>query len=542
MLQRWLKEGKSAETVFTRIHLKYDQSRVFYNPQFSHWLQYVDDLAKIFKKEVSAIQTLTAKYGDEILYKMIEDAKVFPDTMNLAKRLQANQMQYWVAIRKDPDEVFHLFKLDKYVDDLNAKHPEEPKFVARSLRKYFADDYILMMTQSAKSVEGTRDIATKVEDDLLRSPLWDIWAKYLKAYNSRYPDKKATVIKVLTRKYGADHVAKILEMAKSKDTTQDIATKLASMQLQLWLRNEKTVMDVFKMLKLYRTESDFSHSPLLNPWVAYMNTIVTVNPNKMSVLLSTLETRFSERPLPQILDAAKKFLSMESAGAQLKAEKIEDIFARRVSPKKAFKMLGFDNVGESLFGSPLFVKWMKYVEVFNKGEAPKKRESWIEPIRLEYESIRLEAMKDPSTATFGQTAEKAFHKLWLDWGATPSEAFKLLRLNKAETQTLSRPEFTTWAKYLDDFNQLYPKQETTMIDGLSDSYSDINLLLILNAAKQDPNTKKIAANLQDALVDKWLAVKKDPTYLKETFRGVPTADEMIERYSKKLTFLSGTSS
>ncbi|KAG2808589.1 hypothetical protein PC116_g19427 [Phytophthora cactorum] len=76
------------------MHLKYDQSRVFFNPEFSHWLQYVDDLAKFSKKEVSAIQTLTAKYGDEILYKMIEDAKVFPDTMNLAKRLQADQMQY----------------------------------------------------------------------------------------------------------------------------------------------------------------------------------------------------------------------------------------------------------------------------------------------------------------------------------------------------------------------------------------------------------------------------------------------------------------
>ncbi|KAG2973179.1 hypothetical protein PC118_g15280 [Phytophthora cactorum] len=383
------------------MHLKYDQSRVFFNPEFSHWLQYVDDLAKFSKKEVSAIQTLTAKYGDEILYKMIEDAK-------------------------DPDEVFHLFKLDKvrrdilsnsdftdwvkYVDDLNAKHPEEPKFVVRSLRKYFADDYILTMTQSAKSVEGTRGIATKVEDDLLRvwlysqktpddalgaighgelmytlleSPLWGIWAKYLNAYNSRYPDKKATVIKVLTRKYGDDHVAEILEMAKSKDTTQDIATKLASMQLQLWLRNEKTVMDVFKILKLYRTESDFSHSPLLNPWVAYMNTIVTVNPNKMSVLLSTLETRFSERPLLQILDTAKKFPSMESAATQLKAEKIEDILRE----------------------GPLLIKWMKYVEVFNKGEAPKKQESWIEPIRLEFGSIRLEgmiekAMKDPSTATF----------------------------------------------------------------------------------------------------------------------------------------------
>ncbi|KAG2789508.1 hypothetical protein PC129_g13138 [Phytophthora cactorum] len=64
-------------------------------------------------------------------------------------------MQHWVAIRKDPDEVFHLLKLDKvweslsdpkfaawakYVDDLNAKLREKPVSMIPTLRKFFTDE------------------------------------------------------------------------------------------------------------------------------------------------------------------------------------------------------------------------------------------------------------------------------------------------------------------------------------------------------------------------------------------------------------------
>ncbi|KAF1790256.1 hypothetical protein GQ600_21747 [Phytophthora cactorum] len=254
-LQSWLNKGKSAETVFTRMQLTKAGSWLFYDSQFPTWLQYVDDLnAKTSQKGTSAISALTAQYGDDALYKMIVQAKIISRTKDLATKLQADQAQHWVAIRKDPDEVFHLFKLDKvkrnilsnpeftawvkYVDDVSTKHPEEPVSMIPALRKYFNDDTLLELTATAKRTEETKSIANKVEDDLLQvwlgsrktpdealvelglcrttngileSPLFNTLTKYLDAYNERYPDKTTSVIETITRKVGDRKVAKILQ-------------------------------------------------------------------------------------------------------------------------------------------------------------------------------------------------------------------------------------------------------------------------------------------------------------------------------------------
>ncbi|KAG6963132.1 hypothetical protein JG688_00008282 [Phytophthora aleatoria] len=360
-------------------------SRLFYDSQFPTWLQYVDDLnAKTSQKGTSAISALTAQYGDDALYKMIEEAKIISPTKDLATKLQADQVQHWVAIRKDSDEVFHLFKLDKvkrnilsnpeftawvkYVDDVNTKHPEEPVSMIPTLRKYFNDDTLLELTARAKRTEQTKSIATKVEDDLLQvwlgsrktpdealvelglgrttndileNPLFNTLTKYLDAYNERYPDKKP---------------------AKSTDATKNIATKLESAQLEMWQNTGKSADDIFELLNLRETRHDFSHNPLLRTWVSYMNVIVTENPNKMSTLFSTLETRFRDRPMLQILEAAKTFPSMESVATKMQKEKIQSIFATKASPNEAFKLLELDNVGDSVLSKPLFMEWMNYRE------------------------------------------------------------------------------------------------------------------------------------------------------------------------------------
>ncbi|KAG6941967.1 hypothetical protein JG687_00019335, partial [Phytophthora cactorum] len=472
-LQSWLNKGKSAETVFTRMQLTKAGSWLFYDSQFPTWLQYVDDLnAKTSQKGTSAISALTAQYGDDALYKMIVQAKIISRTKDLATKLQADQAQHWVAIRKDPDEVFHLFKLDKvkrnilsnpeftawvkYVDDVSTKHPEEPVSMIPALRKYFNDDTLLELTATAKRTEETKSIANKVEDDLLQvwlgsrktpdealvelglcrttngileSPLFNTLTKYLDAYNERYPDKTTSVIETITRKVGDRKVAKILTAAKSTDATKNIATKLESAQLEMWQSTGKSADDIFELLKLRKTRHDFSHNPLLRTWVSYMNVVVTENPNKMSTLFSTLETRFSDRPMLQILEAAKKFPNREKS---------------------------------------------------------------------------------------------------------PSDAFRFLYLNNAGEQTLASPKFKTWAKYLNDFNQRYPDRKETMIDGIRTNYIDINLIPMLYAAQKDPRTKKLAINLQNALVNKCLVAKEKPADLTWRFSTVTNAEEMIQRYVKKL--------
>ncbi|KAG2811611.1 hypothetical protein PC111_g12265 [Phytophthora cactorum] len=224
-------------------------------------------------------------------------------------------------------------------------------------------------------------------------------------------------------------------------------------------------------------------------WVSYMNAIITENPRKTSSLFSSLEPRFSDRPLLEILEAAKKYPTMESAATKMQTKTIDGIFASGKSPTETFKLLRLDNVGDGILSSPLFQTWKNYVEVFNK-KRPNHQESWFDPIHINYipflvESIIEKAMQNPSTVRIAKQAERE--------------------------KTLASPKFKTWAKYLNDFNHRYPDQKTTMIDGIRANYYDRRLLPILNAAKKDPRTEKLATNLQNALIAKWIAEKKNPS-------------------------------
>ncbi|KAG2857335.1 hypothetical protein PC129_g11582 [Phytophthora cactorum] len=144
-------------------------------------------------------------------------------------------------------------------------------------------------------------------------------------------------------------------------------------------------------------------------WVSYMNAIITENPRKTSSLFSSLEPRFSDRPLLEILEAAKKYPTMESAATKMQTKTIDGIFASGKSPTETFKLLRLDNVGDGILSSPLFQTWKNYVEVFNK-KRPNHQESWFDPIHINYipflvESIIEKAMQNPSTVRIAKQAE-----------------------------------------------------------------------------------------------------------------------------------------
>ncbi|OWZ11079.1 RxLR effector protein [Phytophthora megakarya] len=184
-LQKWLIKGKSADATFKRFHLDKSGNFFFDKPHFTDWIDYADKLSARFP-EMSAISTLTRHYGDIELYDIIQTAKATrPDMEKLAIKLETEQMQRWIAIRKDPDEVFRLFKLNyvwenilkkpgfttwaKYVDDLNMKHPKEPVRMYSTLTKYFTDDALFEVTKGAKSFKTTKSMAIKVEDDWIQN-------------------------------------------------------------------------------------------------------------------------------------------------------------------------------------------------------------------------------------------------------------------------------------------------------------------------------------------------------------------------------------
>ncbi|KAG6599847.1 putative RxLR effector [Phytophthora cinnamomi] len=560
---------------------------LLYYDDFTQWLKYVDGLrAKNPAKETSAISRLTAYFGDATLYKMIDEGTKTSRTKGLATELQIEQMKLWVSVAKNPDDVFHFMELDKvkkdilsnpefsawakYVDDFNAKYPEKQASMIPTLLKSYNDATLFRMSETAMSVEGTKSIATKLQDQLIRvwlnsrkspdealeklglgmarnslleHPFFSSWLKYTNAYSTKYPQEESTVIKTLTRRFGDTNVVRILGAAVSKDATRSIATKLESAQLEMWFRNGKSVDDVREWLRIDDI-GDFTGIPLLNTWVSYLNVVLKENPGKATELLTKLETHFTDKPFNQILQAAMKFPSMESAATKIQAEKIKGYLASNQNPVQVFKWLDLDNVGNGLFSDPLFTKWMKYAKDFKKKNS-KYQESWFTPIHMhynDYEGMIERAKNNPSTTKLAKLLEREQSKYWLDEKHLPQHVFEFLTLDSAYKKTLASPTFKTWAKYLNDFNRRYPKDKTTMIDGLRANYNDRELLEIFNTAKKESNTEKLAMNLESALVNKWVAEKKPLADLKTDFDHLGFADGLLERYAEKVKALSGTAS
>eukprot|EP00644_Phytophthora_capsici_P018579 jgi/Phyca11/128001/e_gw1.73.72.1 len=584
-LQQWLNKGKTAESVFYRMNLENTlYTRVFKSPQFPRWLQYADDLSASGKGS-PAISVLSTKYGDEKLYQMIGWAKKESSTKALGTRLQTEQLEHWVKVGKDPEEVFKLYDLNyagwrflsnsqfsawtKYVDDLNAKNEGAFVSIIPTLRKYFSDDDLFKIALAAKRSGDTEAMGTKLEDafvqfwvhrkdtpdnvlvelglkqstkTLLESPLLSLLTKYTEAYNVRFATKKTTVIETLVRAFDDETVARMLLAGREKSTTKKIAKQFQADQLEMWLNSGQSVDDVYKLLNLPSRRDhlgDFGGEKLFDTWLTFMNAVSIKTPEKTSAIFTTLAPTFKNRPMMQILEAANKFSSMEKAATKLQLEKAQSIFSTGVSPYKAFKMVALDNVGDSVLSSPLFNKWMLYVEEFNK-KNPGKEESWFLPLRGNYQGHGLDrvidkAMKDPSTVKLAKLVQKENMKEWLvRWKYSPSMALRELHLNKAGEKVFSAPKFELWVKYLDDWNQAYPSKKETMIDGFRGNYHDLDLVPMLAAAEKVPSTKKLASELKGALVDKWVAEKKTLAYVKSWLKGISSSDDMLERFTAKL--------
>ncbi|KAJ8524959.1 hypothetical protein ON010_g16157 [Phytophthora cinnamomi] len=235
----------------------------------------------------------------------VDETTKITRTKELATELQTKQMNHWVAVAKDPDDVFHFMELDK----VNEHILSNPKFTAWANGKSPGGAFVKLGLGEPVS-------------NLLERPLFSNWLKYTNAYSVKYPHEKATAIETLTQKFGDKQVAQMLDMAKSKDAPQSIAINLESAQLEMWFSGEKSVNDVRVLLRLYSV-GDFGGDSLLNTWVSYMNVFLKDNPGEVTSILTKLETQFSDRPFHQILQAIVKFSSMESAATKIQAEKIQ---------------------------------------------------------------------------------------------------------------------------------------------------------------------------------------------------------------------------
>ncbi|KAE9192891.1 hypothetical protein PF005_g18287 [Phytophthora fragariae] len=85
-----------------------------------------------------------------------------------------------------------------------------------------------------------------------------------------------------------------------------------------------------------------------------------------------------------------------------------------------------------------------------------------------------------------------------------------MRLNKAGSWLLYRPQFTDWLKYVDDLSVKNPAKGTSAFSTLTSHYGDAALYKMIEEAGDVLETKDLATKLQKELMQYWVTTAKSP--------------------------------
>ncbi|KAG1696745.1 hypothetical protein DVH05_017967 [Phytophthora capsici] len=422
-----------------------------------------------------------------------------------------------------------------------------------------------------KRGKTTDDVFAKLKLNLAGSSIFEnpkfvAWIKYVDDFNSKH-NKGISAIPTLSKQYGDDVLAKMLQKARQDETTKATAMRLQTEQMKIW-RSEGISSDaVFATFKLDEGIANLLANPGFNIWARYLTEF---NPGKKTTIFKTLEDHFSQNILSQLLIAAQKNPRTEKFATSLQNVQLQGFLERGESPTVVFKLLQLDKGADNLFANPQYKTWLNYATSFQKTKSDAAPAPVIDTLTAHYTDISLVKMiatakategtknmatyveksligkwatdgKEPTyvskllwaSATDKKTLEAVYLEqliihstvkvssnlqleqisLWMGKKETPDAVFKLLRLNKGSENVFKRPQFDTWLQFANKFKTQNPEQSKSVFATLSAHYDDLPLATMIKTAKEDVNTKKIAEYVERGLLPKWAADGKAPAYV-----------------------------
>ncbi|EEY62430.1 secreted RxLR effector peptide protein, putative [Phytophthora infestans T30-4] len=113
-LSKWHGRGDTADDIFRHLGLSKEGEELLESSVFNTWVSYVK-LVDYTNTDALVFSVMKKHYSDEILAKMIAQAKTSVLTRALASKLAA---EMWRSPGKSADDIFKFFQLDKTGDDL----------------------------------------------------------------------------------------------------------------------------------------------------------------------------------------------------------------------------------------------------------------------------------------------------------------------------------------------------------------------------------------------------------------------------------------
>nr|AEK80750.1 Avh147 [Phytophthora sojae] len=367
--------------------------------------------------------------------------------------------------------------------------------------------------QWLKKGKEADDVFTKMKlnkvqgEKLFENKKFLAWVKYVDDFNAKNPDKATSMIPTLTKNFGDDVVARMIEAATKVEGTKRLATSLQTQQIKYWQSLDMSVDDVVRALKLNNKVDDVLTDPnflVLNKYLVDFN---TWNPSKSTTMTETLARTYGDLPVAKMLATASKVESTKDMAKRLQVQQFDNWKQMGLDSDDIFKMMHLDEGVANMFSNPAFSAWAKYLDDFNANN-PAKKTTVFKELRRHFSDNTLSqliiaAQKVPSTERFATKLQNQHIRVWLDRKELPDSVFKLLQLDKGLDGLLTNPQLSVWVKYASQYKMENPfTTQATLIGTFSAHYSDQALTKMLQAAKKVPETKKMATDLEKALLNK----------------------------------------
>ncbi|KAL3659369.1 hypothetical protein V7S43_015640 [Phytophthora oleae] len=308
-LSKYLKSNQEIDDVFTKLKLNTAGEKLFENPKFLAWAQYVDDFNQKHQAQNSMLPTLVRQYGGDDLSIMLEKAKQADKTYGVALRLQGEQMKLWRREGLTTDKLFSIYKLD----------------------------------------DGAKN--------LLENPGLKIWTRYADEFN---PGEATTLFKKLQKTYSDEALSQILIKGKTVSSTEKLASDLQNQQLRHWLDTLQPPENVFKLLSLNKGADDVLGSPQLQTWIRYNAAFAKQNPYAhKATLIDTLLENYGTASMVSML----KTRPNTAYGKHLASGVERDLIKRWVSAGKSLEFvtgkLGTTSPSKKEFVEGLYHKYKR---------------------------------------------------------------------------------------------------------------------------------------------------------------------------------------
>ncbi|ETO66921.1 hypothetical protein F444_16015 [Phytophthora nicotianae P1976] len=558
-LLNWANKEKSPDYVFRKLKLDKTGHQLFDNPDINVWAAYTNAVVKS-NADDAMLTTLRARYSDDALAKMFEMGKKVAHSESVATKLQSRQMENWMAAKKTPDDVFKILLLDKagvgvldnsalagwttYMRFFNSKQANRKNRVTliSTLTTHYKDRGVLDIIEAAKKVPSTARIAKLLEadqiqfwlknertpdelltllsldkagDQLLASPRFQTWSKYINYYNKEYPSEATTVMEKLTYNLGEEEVIGILAAARKVPSTEKAAAKLQAEQSKIWLSADKDPEELFKLLQLDKTGDDLLDNPQFKYWGKYVEDF-NLNPQLEDLvsIIDIVRKNFADDVLAHMIVTGMKAPSTKSMAQRMEDELFKGWITNLKTPDVVFMYLKLNKAGEKVFENPLWSMYTKYLDHFNK-VVPMKQTTMISAFARNYDKealakILIAAKKDLRTERLASKLYTEQIQRWLTTKDPPDQIFKALKLDEVTDDIFTSPLFNTWSTYLDDFNAKFPDEKVSMIDTYRTNSDDAFLAKMFVNAKEIPAMEQLATKLQADQLQRWLANRDTP--------------------------------